>query len=239
MYTKVGMFGSAPDQNMLITVSPFNANVADQVRGFGYQHDGALGSIDHFLTGQVFVQTFVDVILPNGANAGKNPGGIPFLDPNNPFAGAPVPEGFTLRHNIDDFILSYDSNEAPIVGQQVTLTNATRATATPRIDLLKARATASADHAAECDLVANGKLFGVPAGFYWNGTGWLANTSRLPPLQDAVVRALVGTVTDALQFSCVPLGSGLRVGIDRDGDGWGDGDEIFSGTNPADANSHP
>jgi hypothetical protein len=239
MYAKVGMFGSAPDINMLITITPFNAATVDQVRGFGYQHDGALGNLEHFFTGQVFVQAFVDVILPNGSNAGKNPGGIPFLDPNNPFAGAPSPEGFVLRHNIVDFMMAYDSNHAPIVGQQITLTKATRVSANARIDLMKARATAAADHAAECDLVATGKVFGVPVGFVWTGTAFQPNSTRLPPTQDAVVRSLVGTVTDALTFSCVPLGSGYRVGVDRDSDGYADGDEILAGTNPADAASHP
>ncbi|MDB4966052.1 MAG: hypothetical protein JWN44_1741 [Myxococcales bacterium] len=239
MYTKVGMFGSTPDTNMLITVTPFNAATVDQVRGFGYQHDGALGTLEHFFTGQVFVQAFVNVTLPNGANAGPNPGGIPFLDPNNPFAGAPSPAGFVLRHQIVDFMMAYDSNHAPIVGQQVTLTNATRTSANARIDLMQARATAAADHASECDLVATGKVFGIPVGFYWNGATWSPNSTRLPAVQDSVVRGLAGTATDALTFTCVPVGSGWRAGVDRDGDGFADGDELFAGTNPADAASHP
>src|SRR5262249_11822737 len=148
------------------------ATVQDQVRGFGYQHDGALGSIEHFLTGLVFVQTFVDVILPNGNNAGKNPFGIPFLDPNNPFAGAPSPQGFALRRSVADFALAFDTNHAPIVGQQVTLTAGNGATANPRIDLLIARCTAGSDHPAECDLVASGRSKGVPISFVWTGTAF-------------------------------------------------------------------
>ena len=104
---------------------------------------------------------------------------------------------------------------------------------------MKARCTAAADHAAECDLVATGKVLGVPVGFVWNGTQWQPNSTRLPLTDDAVVRALVGTITDALTFSAVPVGSGYRIGVDRDGDGYADGDEIVSGTNPADASSHP
>jgi DNA-binding beta-propeller fold protein YncE len=241
MYTKVGMFGSAPDQNMLITVTAFNgpATVQDQVRGYGYQHDGALGTLEHFFTGLVFIQTYVDVILPNGSNAGPNPFGVPFLDPNNPFAGAPSPEGFTLRHNIVDFMLAFDSNQAPIVGQQVTLTAGDRATANPRIDLMIARCTAAGDHPAECDLVVTGRSKGVPISFVWTGSAFQPNTMRLLPVADSVVRSLVGTVTDSLTYTAVPLGSGWRIGIDRDGDGWADTDEILAGTSPTDPNSHP
>jgi len=234
MYQKVGMFGSSPDQNMLITVTPFNAAIADQVRGFGYQHDGVLGTLEHFFTGQVFVQANVDVILPNGNNAGPNPFGIPFLDPNNPFAGAPVPAGFTLRHNIVAFMLAYDSNHAPIVGQQVTLSRQTAATANPRIDLLEARATAG-----ECDLVAKGRVLGSEIGFVYSGGSFVASWSKVPPLSDAQVRALVPWASETLTFTCVPLGSGWRVGVDRDGDGWADGDEIAAGSNPADPSSTP
>jgi hypothetical protein len=37
----------------------------------------------------------------------------------------------------------------------------------------------------------------------------------------------------------VPVGSGSRIAIDRDGDGYADWDEIIRFKNPADPNSHP
>jgi hypothetical protein len=40
-------------------------------------------------------------------------------------------------------------------------------------------------------------------------------------------------------FTCVPPGSGYRLGVDRDGDGHRDGDELLAGSNPADPNDHP
>jgi hypothetical protein len=40
-------------------------------------------------------------------------------------------------------------------------------------------------------------------------------------------------------FTCAPLGSGQRIGIDRDGDGAFDRDELDGGSNPADPASLP
>ena len=37
----------------------------------------------------------------------------------------------------------------------------------------------------------------------------------------------------------MPPGNGLRIGIDRDGDGFGDGDELDGGTDPTDAGDTP
>ena len=42
-----------------------------------------------------------------------------------------------------------------------------------------------------------------------------------------------------LTFTAAPPGSGRRMGIDRDEDGYPDGDERSSGTDPADPSSHP
>jgi hypothetical protein len=50
------------------------------------------------------------------------------------------------------------------------------------------------------------------------------------------------TAGQEVTFTCVPPGSGSRIGIDRDGDGAGDGDEGDAGTdsaNPADVPSAP
>jgi hypothetical protein len=49
----------------------------------------------------------------------------------------------------------------------------------------------------------------------------------------------VGFLTPALTFTAVPPGEGLRLGVDRDADGYADGDEIAAGTDPANAKSFP
>jgi hypothetical protein len=40
-------------------------------------------------------------------------------------------------------------------------------------------------------------------------------------------------------YTCTPIGSGRRVGIDADGDGYLDGDERDANTDPRNAGSHP
>ena len=40
-------------------------------------------------------------------------------------------------------------------------------------------------------------------------------------------------------YTCVPPGSGERIGVDRDGDGSWDGDERLAQTDPADSASKP
>ena len=42
-----------------------------------------------------------------------------------------------------------------------------------------------------------------------------------------------------MTYTCVPHGSGERLGVDRDGDGAWDGDERRAHTDPADPDSRP
>jgi hypothetical protein len=58
-------------------------------------------------------------------------------------------------------------------------------------------------------------------------------------VSDGQLRALAGTAGQALTYTCVPPGSGRRVDIDRDEDGFLDGDERAAGTDPADPTSFP
>ena len=144
--------------------------------------------------------------------------------------------GFALRHAIVAFMMAFDSNLMPIVGQQMTLTAFNAATAGPRIDLLEAQAATGA-----CDLVAkSGSIGGVDAGFLYGSGSWQPSSMRLPAISDAALRALVMRhALPSLTFTCVPPGEGVRVALDRDGDGYADGDELLARTNPADPTSHP
>ncbi len=239
-YTKVGMFGSSPDSLQPGTILLQQAPAIDQVRGFGFQHDGSLGQLEHFFTGQVFLKVLTNVTLANGTVVPPNPYGIPFVDPNT-LGGNPADikfiddGGFALRHAIVAFMMAFESNQAPIVGQQVTLTPFNAATAGPRIDLLEARATAG-----ECDLVVRGGPFGANIGWLFTNGQFQADRSVYAKLPDAVLRGLAQFGWESeLTFTAVPKGSGVRIAIDRDGDGYADGDELALHTNPADASSHP
>jgi DNA-binding beta-propeller fold protein YncE len=206
MYQKVGMFGMAKTP-FFLPESPDpavdNAFTGDQVRGFGFLHDGSTDTMFRFHSTVVFLQRPPLTLGP--------------LDPGNPEGIPPTLAGFLERQNLARFMLAFDSNLKPIVGQQVTLDPANGAAALPRLHLMMARADAG-----DCDLVA--KSGG--RGYLYAGNGKFRPDRKheaLLPEAALLVRALVpdGEVT----FTCVPVGSGLRIGIDRDLDGRLDGDE--------------
>jgi YVTN family beta-propeller protein len=236
-YTKVGMFGSSPDSviNVASLIPPLNPTV-DAIRGFGYLHDGTIGSLEHFLTPVSFLKQTVTATV-NGIVLPPNPDGIPLFadptDPLNPNAGISV-EGLQTRHVISDFVLAFDTNMMPMVGQQVTLTDSNASTVSARIDLLEAQAAAGA-----CDAVAQGLIGDLTVGFVMANGAWVPDLAELPPIPDAVLRKLVHHHQDALTYTCVPPGSGFRIGIDRDGDGYANRDELLWGSDPTDPSSTP
>jgi DNA-binding beta-propeller fold protein YncE len=236
-YQKVGMFASALDSvHAVSSIIPQLNPPLQAVRGFGFQHDGADGKLEDFFTAFVFVQDTAPSISFAGINnIPPNPYGIPLFanpaDPTNPANGISL-QGLQLRHEISDYVFAFDTNLFPIVGQQITLTNACATAVAPRIALLEAQATAG-----NTDLVAHGTYLEQDHGFVFSGGQWVPDTSLLPPFTDAQLQALAafGPVT----LMAVPPGEGWRVGVDRDSDGYLNGDEILLGTNPANAKSHP
>jgi hypothetical protein len=220
-YEKVGMFGSSPDSNMVGTVLhqlnpgfPELNPAVPAVRGFGFQHDGALGTLEHFFTGQVFIKTTAPGILDGNA-VPANPFGIPLFTYDS--AGNPNGidlSGFPLRRAIVSFVLAFDSNMRPIVGQQLTLTATNASAAQSRIALLEARAAAG-----DCDLVVKGFVQGGEKGYVYSNGAFVSSNGSLT---DAQLKALVGGATDALTFTAVPPGSGWRIGLDRNSDGLAD-----------------
>jgi hypothetical protein len=93
--------------------------------------------------------------------------------------------------------------------------------------------------AGDCDLVVKGRVAGVETGYVFSGGKFQPSTTKVAPLTETQLRALVGTATDGLTFTAVPPGSGWRIGVDRDGDGYADLDELAAHTSPTDPSSHP
>jgi DNA-binding beta-propeller fold protein YncE len=209
LYQKVGMFGVPSIPLIHVGSDEF---LGDQVRGFGFLHDGSVPTTFDFNAGLVFDVT------------GENPGGFPLGT-----------AGDQLRHQVADFMLAFDSNMAPIVGQQITLQRHTDSWSGSRISLMRMRADAG-----ECELVAKGNVHGHEVGFLYVGNGFFEqNVSGRPNLTDAQVRAIANKPNQELTYTCVPPGSGSRIAIDRDQDGYLDGDEEASGSDPADPHSTP
>ncbi len=210
LYQKVGMFGVPEDPDFHVGTD--TSHMGDSIRGFGFLHDGSIDTINRFHSGPGFIQS-----------------------PTNPDAPPAGPSGDAVREMIGDFLFAFDSNLAPIVGQQVTLTSTNAQVAQPRIELLIARANAG-----ECELVAKLETGNRTAGFLYQPSSRLFLQDRLaqPKVSNAWLRA-AAKFKHEVTYTCVPPGSGLRIGIDRDGDGAGDGDEDAAGTDPANPASKP
>ncbi len=177
LYHKVGMFG----------LSQGPAFTGDQIRGFGFLHDGSVDTVDSFLSAGVFT-------------------------PNT-----------TQRLQLVQYSYEFPTDLAPIVGQQVTLEPALGLPANQRADLFNDRSNINFDSlmlggtVKECEVIAKGTVGGVQR-------GWLriANTPNFRSDLDTIVsngdlRALTNT-EGPITYTCVPPGSGTRMGIDRDED---------------------
>jgi DNA-binding beta-propeller fold protein YncE len=226
MYQKVGMFGTAFLSNTVPHQD--NSHQGDQIRGFGYLHDGGTDTIFRFMQ----VTGFSDLLAPEGFGFG--------------------PEGDPLRRDVEAFLFAFDSNVAPVVGQQVTLTPGNAAVVGDRIDLLIERASTNHatsptphaprnPHAPECELVATTRLRAIERGWlYIDDTGlFVPSEHGQPALTDAELRALAGARGVSITYTCVPLGSGRRIALDADLDGCYNVTEVEAGHDPRDPASSP
>jgi DNA-binding beta-propeller fold protein YncE len=234
LYQKVGMFGMANNNNFLADdwwtgLDPENMTMeemqnhmffgnenpyqGDQIRGFGMFHDGSVDTIFRFHN--------IIGFLPRPAQA------VTPLDPGNPANLDISMEGMQIRRNLEQWLLVFDTNLFPIVGQQITLTANNGDTVGNRVDLMIQRADLG-----ECDLIAshNGR------GYLYQGKGKFdSDIKQERDIAEADVRSLAqnGSIT----YTCTPPGNGPRLALDRDMDGVYNGDEIAAGTDPADPNS--
>jgi YVTN family beta-propeller protein len=201
MYQKVGMFGMAAVGEILLGD---NGNKGNQIRGFGFLHDGSIDTVFRFFRANVF-----SGIAPSAPGTGFT--------------------SDTQRRNVEAFVMAIDSNLAPIVGQQITLDNTNASVAGPRISLLIQRAAAAYPvpgypGAKECDVVVKGIVAGKARGWTLSGSSFVPDDGGAS-LSDSQLRALAATAGQPLTYTCAPPGSGTRVGVDRDLDGRRDGQD--------------
>ncbi len=189
MYQKVGMFG-APTVPFFKT--PGTGKTGDQIRGFGFTHDGAVDTLFRFFNARVFENTG-NTGFPSGS------------------------EGDKVRRDLEDFMMAFDNDIAPIVGQQITLTASNTAAVAPRINLLIQRAQATfvskelGGVTKECDLVATVVEGGTRRGYFFDVTGALFVAKDGRTRSDAQMRSLAATSGQEVTYTCTPPGSGKRI----------------------------
>jgi hypothetical protein len=190
--------------------------MGDQVRASGFLHDGSVDTLFRFHNAQVFNNGFAQATNTNCGTTSRN----------------------VCRRNVEQFMFAFDSDLAPIVGQQVTATPSTFSTTNVinRINLLIAR-----DEAGDCDLVVKGNLSGVARGWVYDDANnqFRSDRSNESLIAPDTLRTQAGTAGQERTYMCVPPGSGIRIGIDRDGDGFPDRTELDAGSDPANPASVP
>jgi hypothetical protein len=200
-YQKVGMFGFVGQ-----------GNTGEQVRGFGYLHDGSVDTLFNFFElGMAFTMTPAE------------------------------------SRQMEQFMLAFPSDVAPVVGQQVTIgpgspgscTTASCTSCLPaetacndvsaRINLLQTRAGTAFDSftmggaVTECELIAKTVEGGVVRGYERQPGGTYLPDNGGGAISEAALRAKGGTAAQNVQYLCAPPGAGQRMGIDRDLDSVLDG----------------
>jgi DNA-binding beta-propeller fold protein YncE len=204
-YQKVGKFG-VPASPIFLPGPRFGVQQGEQIRGFGFLHDGGMDTMFDFFFATNFGTGEVQTPIP-------------------PLIGGPIanPEGIKLdaqglheRQALEAFVFAMDSNFAPIVGQQVTLAASNANAAGARISLFLTRAAAD-----ECEVIAFNSATGE--GYLYSGGVFLRDKTGAPSLTDAQLRALVHGDA-SITYTCVPKGNGRRLALDRYLDGTLNGD---------------
>ena len=189
MYARIGMFGLPQINQRPLPTSTFQG---DQIRGIGFSHDGSVNSLFAFMNGVAFEPT--------------------------PDVGFPVENPDATRVNVVNFVLAFDTDLAPIVGQQVTLTRFNRSSVGPRIDVMIERAEAPfvskalGGEVKECDLVARVAIGGCQKSFLYDpATRKFVADNGVIRLPDIALRLLAAIPGNEVTYTCLPPGAGSRA----------------------------
>ena len=186
--------------------------------GFGFLHDGSVDSIARFVAEPVFNLTSDQQV----ANM------VAFM---LAFSGSDLPAGSTTGLVFPPGTASKDSHAS--VGRQMTLTAAPAGAAATAFSLWMQEADQQ-----RIGVVAKGLRSGAARGWTYLGLGQWQSDRAGETIATAGLHAQSAAGAETT-FTVVPQGTQTRIGIDRDLDGWYDGDEAALGTDPADAGDRP
>ena len=169
--------------------------------GFGFAHDGSVDSLARFMSEGAFNpnndQEVADLVALLLAFSGSE-------------FGSPAPGEPPGTASVD----------APAaVGKQATLTGS----GTPVQDAARLSSLIQLATAGKIDLVAHATVSGTPRGWHFKGGTWHTDQQNL----SESLAAILGRTTEAAPatFTAVLVGSGRRLGVERDRDGLLDFDE--------------
>jgi DNA-binding beta-propeller fold protein YncE len=211
-YQKIGMFG-LPEIPFVNTPDAHQPHQGDQVRGFGFLHDGSISTVFDFLNATVFVQ------MDQTERRNVEQFVLAFDAPLAPIVGQQV-------------TVTPANAGVGAVGQRVTLMR-------QRADT----SFVWADHPGveECDLVVKGNVAGLARGYLFDPQSNEFQPDRAD--EDTLTQGQLFDLADVagqeLTFTCAPPGSGERIALDRDADTFFDRDELDFGSDPEDDTSTP
>ncbi|HVZ93790.1 MAG TPA: hypothetical protein VG797_04705 [Phycisphaerales bacterium] len=184
----------------------FDKTSQQALLGFGFNHDGAVGTIFEFLSNPVFT-------FPSG------------------------PSGDNERNHVNAFLMCFPTGTHAAVGAQLTVDgfNNEDVATINRLNAFIANANSSAN---PIGLVAHGIVNGERRGYQYIGSSNFQSDRSAQVVTATQLRQ--GAVPGSeMTFTMVPAGTQRRIGIDRDADGYFDGDERDACSNPNDANIIP
>lgn len=145
------------------------------------------------------------------------------------------PGADATRRDVESFLLSFDTGMHPGVGRQITFfgLNNNNPGLIASLDTLEQQQAAGA-----IDLIAKGRVNGEPRGWLRQSGAWTSDKVAEASTSSAVLRGMAAAGSE-ITFTGVPVGSGMRMGIDRDRDGFRDADELAAHSDPSDPASTP
>ncbi len=211
MYQKVGMFGESQPQAVTFPLvgtgtafdGPFTAT-GDQVRGFGFTHDGSVDTLFRFVSASVFTITNTEQTRVQA-----------FIIAMDSDVAPVVGQQVTLN-----------ATNSGIAGPRIDLMIARCDTAFDSKILFDLNGGA----VNECDLVAKLDQGGSQRGYVYDASSNLFEPDDGgAAISDATLRAMAATASQEITYTAAPPGSGFRMGINRDLDTFLDGPDNCPG----------